>query len=76
MGWYPTKKVALQHKHETVERVVAADLDKVYLTDRYGNIHVYYESDVIVDNKHLFVLGKPDRTVKEARRNSFIKDRL
>ena len=67
-NWYPTKKVALQYKDETVERVVAADLDRVYLTDRSGSINVYYETDVMVDNKHLFVLGKTDDTVNRAKK--------
>ena len=74
-NWYPTKKVALQYKDETVERVVAADLDRVYLTDRSGSINVYYETDVMVDNKHLFVLGKTDDTVKRAKSNSFVRGR-
>ena len=67
-NWYPTKKVALQYKDETVERVVAADLDRVYLTDSTGSINVYYETDVMVDDKHLFVLGKTDDTVKRAKK--------
>ena len=74
-SWYKTKKVALQYKDETVERVVAHDLDRVYITDRQGDISVYYDSDIIVDNKHLFVLGKTDDTVKVAKSNSFVKGR-
>ena len=74
-SWYGTKKVALQHKDETVERVVAADLDRVYLTDSTGRINVYYESDIMVNDKHLFVLGKTDDTVRKAKSNSFVRGR-
>lgn len=74
-SWYKTKKVALQYKDETVERVVAHNLDRVYITDRQGDTSVYYDSDIIVDNKHLFVLGNTDDTVKVAKSNSFVKGR-
>ena len=66
MSWYPTKTIALSHRGQIISRVVAHDLDRVYLTDSIGQINVYYESDIIVDNKHLFVIGKKDEVVAKA----------
>ena len=64
---YNTKTVALDFKGETVERVIKADLDRVYITDRAGDISVYYDANTLVDDKHLFVIGRKDATVKMAR---------
>lgn len=64
---YPVKTVTLEHKGEILERVVNADLDKVYVTDNTGNISVYYETLQSVGRTVLFKLGDSDEVVKKAR---------
>ena len=66
-NWYPTKKVVLEFKGETVERVVSADLDRVYLTDRNGHIHVYKDANMQVDGKCLFKPRRSDEFIRNMR---------
>lgn len=66
-NWYPTKKVVLDYKGQTVERVVAADLDKVYVTSKDGIVSVYYDANMKIDGKCLFKQGRSDTFIKNMR---------
>lgn len=67
---YPTKTVILDFKGQTVEKIVAADLRKVYVTDKEGKITVYYDANKIINGKHLYSKGKKDFIVREAKKYS------
>ena len=64
---YPTKTVALDFRGETVERVVKADLDRVYVGHK-GDTYVYYDAHTLVDDKHLFIRGADDNVIAEMKK--------
>ena len=60
---YEVKTVILDYRGELVERVVKADLDRVYLTDRSGDLTVYYDAKKKKQGKHLFIKGASDNLI-------------
>lgn len=74
MSWYKTKEIKLIHNNKEVNKIVKHDLDNVYLTDISGNITVYYDSNKIIDGKHVFIAGEHDDIAKKAlhlKKNNF-----
>lgn len=65
--FYPTKTVTLEHNGDVLERVIKADLDRVYVGDKSGEIAVYYETKQSVGHRILFKPGKADEVVRKAR---------
>ena len=59
---YPTKTVLVHVRGEAVDRVVAADLDRVYVGGD-GNTLVYYDAKKKVNGMHLFKQGPADEVV-------------